>query len=682
MADQLQLRGGTTTEHSTFTGALREVTVDTTKKTIVVHDNATAGGTPLAKENLSNVPAGTITSTMIADGTIATADIADGAVTSGKIADGTIVNADINAAAAIDLTKLANGALPTGITVSSANITDLTLATADIADGAVTSAKIADGTIVNADINAAAAIDKTKISGTAITAGDTGTVTSTMIADGTILNADINASAAIAGTKISPDFGSQNTTTTGTSTAASFIPTSSTAPSNGVYLPSANNVAISTNGTGRLFVDASGNVGVGATPSSYKLDVFGAARLNSSLDASLYLEEPSANSVRIKAGTSASFIGTTSNHPFYFVTNNTERMRLTSAGLLGLGTSSPGYRLTVVDNSSGVQGRFESSSTSGTTLGFLNTATNGRNYRIGSNYVTGNGEFAIYDDTAAASRLFINSSGSVGIGTTTVTDKLTLAHSDATGITFKATGTDGATSAKITFEDTAGGTGGVLTFDHNDNSFKIATAGTTERARIDSSGRLLVGTSSNNSSFSSAIQIAGSSNAGTQLISRFDNNTDGAWLYFAKSRSASVGTNTVVQSGDKLGSIGFYGADGTSYVTSATIAAEVDGTPGTNDMPGRLVFSTTADGASSPTERMRISNNGSVGIGVTDPAAGASATSGVAFRPGSHDVWFNHANGVSSGTVYAYFTYNSGSIGSIYKTEPLPLLTTPPLTIA
>ena len=67
---------------------------------------------------------------------------------------------------------------------------------------------IADGTIVNADINASAAIDKTKISGTAITAGDTGTVTSTMIADGTIVNADVNASAAIAGTKIAPDFGS------------------------------------------------------------------------------------------------------------------------------------------------------------------------------------------------------------------------------------------------------------------------------------------------------------------------------------------------------------------------------------------------------------------------------------------------------------------------------------------
>ena len=68
--------------------------------------------------------------------------------------------------------------------------------------GTITSTMIENGTIVNDDINASAAIDKTKISGTAITAGDTGTVTSTMIADGTIVNGDINASAAIAQSKI------------------------------------------------------------------------------------------------------------------------------------------------------------------------------------------------------------------------------------------------------------------------------------------------------------------------------------------------------------------------------------------------------------------------------------------------------------------------------------------------
>jgi hypothetical protein len=45
----LQLRRGTTAEHSTFTGLVGEVTIDTTKDTIVVHDGSTAGGIPLAK---------------------------------------------------------------------------------------------------------------------------------------------------------------------------------------------------------------------------------------------------------------------------------------------------------------------------------------------------------------------------------------------------------------------------------------------------------------------------------------------------------------------------------------------------------------------------------------------------------------------------------------------------------
>ena len=54
MPDQLQLRGGTTTEHNSFTGAAREVTVDTTKKTLVVHDGSQAGGTPLMKESGAN----------------------------------------------------------------------------------------------------------------------------------------------------------------------------------------------------------------------------------------------------------------------------------------------------------------------------------------------------------------------------------------------------------------------------------------------------------------------------------------------------------------------------------------------------------------------------------------------------------------------------------------------------
>ena len=52
MATQVQFRRGNTTQTSTFTGAVAEITVDTDKKTLVIHDGSTAGGTPLAKEGV------------------------------------------------------------------------------------------------------------------------------------------------------------------------------------------------------------------------------------------------------------------------------------------------------------------------------------------------------------------------------------------------------------------------------------------------------------------------------------------------------------------------------------------------------------------------------------------------------------------------------------------------------
>lgn len=51
MSFAFQRRRGTTAQHSTFTGLLAELTVDTDKKTVVVHDGTTAGGIPLAKES-------------------------------------------------------------------------------------------------------------------------------------------------------------------------------------------------------------------------------------------------------------------------------------------------------------------------------------------------------------------------------------------------------------------------------------------------------------------------------------------------------------------------------------------------------------------------------------------------------------------------------------------------------
>ena len=101
-------------------------------------------------------------------------------------------------------------------------------------------------------------------------------------------------------------------------------------------------------------------------------------------------------------------------------------------------------------------------------------------------------------------------------------------------------------------------------------------------------------------------------------MSRWSNNTFAPIINLGKSRGASVGSNAVVQSGDELGRIEFSGDDGTDLVSiGANISAAVDGTPGANDMPGRLVFSTTAAAAATPTEAMRINNAGELLVGYT-----------------------------------------------------------------
>jgi hypothetical protein len=58
MPTSIKFRGGTYTEHQSFTGAEREITVDTTSNTVVVHDGSTLGGFPLALADLSNVSGG------------------------------------------------------------------------------------------------------------------------------------------------------------------------------------------------------------------------------------------------------------------------------------------------------------------------------------------------------------------------------------------------------------------------------------------------------------------------------------------------------------------------------------------------------------------------------------------------------------------------------------------------
>lgn len=90
-------------------------------------------------------------------------------------------------------------------------------------------------------------------------------------------------------------------------------------------------------------------------------------------------------------------------------------MTLNSTGL-GVGIS-PAFKLHVQENASNVIARLTGSNANGSVIDIINTGTGGGSYKIGSNYTIGGaGEFAIYDATAAATRLLISSTGNVGIG--------------------------------------------------------------------------------------------------------------------------------------------------------------------------------------------------------------------------------------------------------------------------
>ena len=315
-------------------------------------------------------------------------------------------------------------------------------------------------------------------------------------------NGDINASAAIAGTKISPDFGSQNTTTTGTSTAASFIPSSSTAPTNGLYLPAANSVALATGGSGRLFIDSSGNVGIN-TASTLAPGGFGYARElgltgSTSGDSAVALNLRGSRTVSGGFGDINFWHQSTSNRAYIqarrgssdsaidldFITSGGAGMRITSAGLVGIGTSSP---------ESLIQGNYTStapslSSSSGTGLRLRGSSSVSATF--GTYPTSPYAAWIQSTDVAGLSfPLVLNPlGGNVGIGTTSPSNLL---HLSAAGTSYLQIQN---TSAGNNFY--VGNSGGTGIFElTGSNQFKFIS-NSSDRVVIDTSGRLLVGTSS------------------------------------------------------------------------------------------------------------------------------------------------------------------------------------------
>jgi hypothetical protein len=193
---------------------------------------------------------------------------------------------------------------------------------------------------------------------------------------------------------------------------------------------------------------------------------------------------------------------------------------------------------------------------------------------------------------------------------------------------------------------------------------------------VDASGNVIVG-------YTTTVSVAGGTrpltvNGAGQILVRATNDTSGPTLNMGKTRSTSLASNTIVQSGDQLGGIFFAGDDGTNISSSgASIAAAVDGTPGAGDMPGRLVFATTADGASSPTERMRITSGGLIGIG-TAPFGNASFNLRTTYPDatqttnyGFRNSFTSNAGATSQVSGYATAGMSGAASGSPYTTASL-----------
>jgi hypothetical protein len=197
------------------------------------------------------------------------------------------------------------------------------------------------------------------------------------------------------------------------------------------------------------------------------------------------------------------------------------------------------------------------------------------------------------------------------VASLSVTGNTTLGDASADTLTINATvqpgmiisGTDNSNAA---LRITQLGTGNALLVEDSANPDASPVV-------IDASGNVGIGTTT-------ATQKLDLSSNGALVIQSTRYSTDVSEPAITLRKARGTGASpSIVSSGDTVTSLNFQGYDGADFLNVARIFAQVDGTPGTNDMPGRLVFTTTADGASSSTERMRIDSAGDVGIGTTSP---------------------------------------------------------------
>ncbi len=349
-------------------------------------------------------------------------------------------------------------------------------------------------------------------------------------------------------------------------------------------------IRFGTNATERLRIDSSGRVGIGTSSPSRSLSVNGTFGVgNGTIETIISYSD-------------RGIFGTQSNHDLELRTNNTERMRIDSAGKVGIGTTSPDRALHV-STSDNLPVFVES--TDG--LSLLGIGDSGGSVAVaanGSSFSVYTGGDAGGDTSFGSERMRITSAGNVGIGTSSPSSTLHVKNNN--GILVEATG---AATYGIYIEsgyaETMGAVGALSQQDGDRDGASISFgdygrnltfntgegSNNAERMRIDSAGRVGIGTSS--------------PSAGYILDAR-------GWGNFQHPTGDSL---VKIQTGNNTGTSLLYFSDSDSVFSGSIAYLHTD---------DAMRFNTNA------TERMRIDSSGNVGIGTSSPAVKFHTTSGVA----------------------------------------------------
>ena len=425
-----------------------------------------------------------------------------------------------------------------------------------------------------------------------------------------------------------------------------------------IRFPSADTISAETAGSEALRITSTGRLGINETNPGHKLVVGGdigvgfttpndaARQLNFNVNrgsagdtlANINWQWNSKFVAQIRGIAGSDTTNKDDAHLAFFTSaanNLVERMRITRAGVVNIGAGA---------NESGLTPLLHLNKAASAATAYLHITntdsgiTNNDGFVLGFN---GSNDALVFNKentpmrfaTNGSERMRINTAGSVLIGTTS--DSI-FNDTSGGGFNLKAGGqlviAKQATSAAdplVWLNDTGQTTNKSIVF-AQDGSEKanIGLAGNdatitvngSERMRIDSSGRLLIGTTSTDDydGFNSTLQVTGGTgDASSITVSRFSNNGSGANLILAKSRTGTIGNNAVLQAGDNIGNIQFHGNDGSGFHDAAMIKVDVASGVGNNDVPADLIFSVNG-GTTGVTERMRIASSGNVGIGVTD----------------------------------------------------------------